>query len=144
MPNVPDRLLTGDEIAQLNEQEFWTVAEAAAFLRVGQGVIRTAIRRGTIPCFRVGTWMRIPRRRFLESVEAGALTRGRRASGVVGLSQCAAWAVGVDPPSSVAGGGIRSASTWAAGATSRERSRAAPSANSSATGGSFSMSLKSA
>lgn len=87
MPNVPERLLTADEIAQLNAQEFWTVAEAAAFLRVGQGVIRTAVRRGTIPCFRVGTWMRIPRRRFLESVESGALTLETADAEIVRLPQ---------------------------------------------------------
>ena len=73
MPKVPERRLTADEIAYLNEQEFWSVEEAAAMLRVGKGIIRTAIRRGTIPCFRVGTWMRIPRRRLLNLLEAGAL-----------------------------------------------------------------------
>ncbi len=74
MPRVPAKLLTADEIESLNSQEFLTVREAAGLLRVGQGLIRTAIRRGTIPCFRAGTWMRIPRRRLLELLEAGALT----------------------------------------------------------------------
>ena len=73
MPKVPERLLTAEELAHLNEQEFWTVEEAAAMLRVGKGFIRSAIRRGAIPCFRAGTWMRIPRRRFLELLETGAL-----------------------------------------------------------------------
>ena len=73
MPKVPARLLTADEIARLRAQEIWTVSEAAAFMRVGKGLIRTAIQRGQIPCFRAGTWMRIPRRQFLAALESGAL-----------------------------------------------------------------------
>ena len=74
MPKVPARLLTGEELVLLKEQEFWTVKEAAGYLRVGEGQIRTSIQSGQIPCFRAGTWMRIPRRQFLAALEAGALT----------------------------------------------------------------------
>ena len=87
MPKVPDQLLTGAELAHLNEQEFWTVAEAAAVLRVGKGLIRTAIRRGAIPCFRAGTWMRIPRRRFLELIETGELKLEQPDAEIVRLPQ---------------------------------------------------------
>lgn len=87
MPKVPERLLTANELARLHEQDFWTVEEAAAVLRVGKGLIRTAIRRGTIPCFRAGTWMRIPRRRFLELLEAGALTLDAPVAEIVRLPQ---------------------------------------------------------
>ena len=87
MPKVPERLLTADELARLSEQEFWTVEEAAAVLRVGKGLIRTAIRRGTIPCFRAGTWMRIPRRRFLELLEVGSLTLDTPEAEIVRLPQ---------------------------------------------------------
>ena len=74
MPRVPTRILSADELARLNELEFLTVREAAAYIRVGQGLIRSGIRRGTIPSYRVGTWFRIPRRQFLASLEAGALS----------------------------------------------------------------------
>ena len=87
MPKVPERRLTADELASLHAQEFWTVEEAAAVLRVGKGLIRTAIRRGTIPCFRAGTWMRIPRRRFLELLETGALTLDVPVAEIVRLPQ---------------------------------------------------------
>lgn len=73
MPKVPRRLLTADELASLHAQEFWTVEEVAAVLRVGPGFVRTAIHRGTIPCMRAGMRMLIPRRRFMQALEAGAL-----------------------------------------------------------------------
>lgn len=73
MPKVPERRLAAEEIAELEAQEWWTVQETADWLRVGPGFIRTAIRRGAIPCFRAGTWMRIPRRQLMEAMESGAL-----------------------------------------------------------------------
>jgi len=73
MPKVPQRLLTADEQASLQAQEFWTVRDAARYLRVGEGLIRSGIHCGEIPCIRAGTWMRIPRRRFMQALESGAL-----------------------------------------------------------------------
>lgn len=73
MPKVPAQRVSAGELARLRQEEIWTVREAAQFLRVGEGLIRSGIHRGAIPCIRAGTWMRIPRRRFLEAIEAGAL-----------------------------------------------------------------------
>ena len=73
MPKVPDGLLTADELDALNCQEFWTVSEAAAVLRVGEGFVREMIHKGVFPCHRVGTWFRIPRRRLFEALDSGAL-----------------------------------------------------------------------
>ena len=81
MPRMPSCTLTAKELAGLEEKEFWTVEEAAGKLRVGQEMIRRFIRTGALPCFRVGTWFRIPRLKFYEALESGALEAEQQPAG---------------------------------------------------------------
>ena len=65
--------LTKDELEQLMAQPVWSVAETAAYLRVGQRVIRDLVNRGVIVAYNIGRWIRIPRERLLEDLERGRI-----------------------------------------------------------------------
>lgn len=56
---------------------FLTVEEAAALLRLKRSTAYELARRGQLPCFRVGRFIRVPRDALLRMAEAEA-SGGRR------------------------------------------------------------------
>jgi putative molybdopterin biosynthesis protein len=55
----------------MSQEDFLTVEEAAAWLRVSKNTIRESIRRGQLPAFKVGREWRISRQVVLDYAKRG-------------------------------------------------------------------------